>query len=281
MFAKLLKHEFKSQAKLFLILSLAALGAGGVGCGMLSLILHLAQTEMDTAGAILGVVFSAMLMVFMFLAVMAYSFAVSILLVYRFYKYHFSDEGYLTFTLPATTHQILLSGLLNFFIWQMIAGVVVMISAGLIFSPLMAMMRQELGMSTLIFNEMFLDILYTSFDAAGIGWWYIPVYILSVIFSSAGSIVLILLSVTIGCVVAKKHKVLASIGIYYGINMVLSIITSIVSFAAMIGDFWAMETTQSVSMNFTTAVPGVLYLIIGVVGYFLMHRLVEKKLNLP
>ena len=195
MFAKLLKHEFKSQAKLFLILSLAALGAGGIGCGMLSLILHLVQTEMDTAGAILGVIFSAILMFFMFLVIIAYVYAVTILLVYRFYKYHFSDEGYLTFTLPASTHQILLSSILNMVIWQAITGIVLLISGVLIMLPVLAMMQQELGLSSMIFSEIFLNMM-NSYEAVGVSGWYIVLYLLAILFSYIGGIISMLLSVT-------------------------------------------------------------------------------------
>ena len=34
-------------------------------------------------------------------------------MIYRFYKRCFTDEGYLTFTLPVTNHQILLSSIIN------------------------------------------------------------------------------------------------------------------------------------------------------------------------
>lgn len=280
MFAKLLKHEFKSQSRIFIILSLAALLAGGIGCGMLSLILHLAQTEMDSTGAILGVVFAAILMVFMVFAIVAYLYSVTILLVFRFYKHNFSDEGYLTFTLPANAHQILLSSMLNIVIWQVIAGIVTFISAGLIMTPLFAVMQQELGLSSMIFSEMFLDVVST-FDMMGVSIWYVVIYLLSMVFSHIGGVVLILLSVTIGCVAAKKHKILASIGIYCGITMALSIISSIVSFAALLSDAFVSGSTEQFSMYASTAMPGILYLVIAVGGYFLMHYLVDKKLNLP
>lgn len=280
MFAKLLKHEFKSQAKLMLILSLAALGAGVVGGGMLALFMHLIESEMDTTGAIIGTVFSMMIMIFMIFAIVAYSMAVMILLAYRFYKHHFSDEGYLTFTLPASSHQILLSGILNFLIWQVIASVVAFVSIMVIMTPVFTMLIRETGMPQMIFNESFLEVLYTDMGVEYTGW-YILLQILSAIFSYVGTAVLILTSITIGSVVAKKHKILASVGIYYGINMAMSIITSVISFVGMMGDAWVSETSGDNSFYITSAVPAVLYLGIAIGGYFLMHHLVDKKLNLP
>ena len=125
MFTKLLKYEFRAQRKLLSILSLSALGAGIIGGLMMWLITGSDviygsfTTENDFAAAML-ISFSTTLMLGAIFAIIAYIVAVYILLLYRFYKHHFSDEGYLTFTLPATTHQILLSSILNIIIWSFI-----------------------------------------------------------------------------------------------------------------------------------------------------------------
>jgi len=280
MFAKLLKHEFKSQAKLFLILSLAALIAGGVGGGMLSLFIHLVETETDSTASILGAVFSMLVMMFMIFAVAAYVIAVVIILAVRFYKHHFSDEGYLTFTLPASSHQLLLSSICNILIWQIISSVVALISVALIMTPVFSLMSEEMGMTQLIFNESFLEMMYSDLGIQYSGW-YTVLRIVTVVVTYVGGLMLMLTSVTIGSVIAKKHKILASIGIYYGINMAMSILTSVLSFAALIGDVWVSENVESISMYLSSAVPAVLYLFIAVGGYFLMHHLVDKKLNLP
>lgn len=280
MFAKLLKHEFKSQAKLFLILSLAALIAGGVGGGMLSLFIHLVETETDSTASILGAVFSMLVMMFMIFAVAAYVIAVVIILAVRFYKHHFSDEGYLTFTLPASSHQLLLSSICNILIWQIISSVVALISAALIMIPVFSLMSEEMGMTQLIFNESFLEMMYSDLGIKYSGW-YTVLRIVTAVVTYAGGLMLMLTSVTIGSVIAKKHKILASIGIYYGINMAMSILTSVLSFAALIGDVWVSENVESISMYLSSGVPAVLYLFIAVGGYFLMHHLVDKKLNLP
>lgn len=280
MFAKLLKHEFKSQAKLFLILSLAALIAGGVGGGMLSLFIHLVETETDSTASILGAVFSMLVMMFMIFAVAAYVIAVGIILAVRFYKHHFSDEGYLTFTLPASSHQLLLSSICNILIWQIISSVVALISAALIMIPVFSLMSEEMGMTQLIFNESFLEMMYSDLGIEYSGW-YTVLRIVTAVVTYAGGLMLMLTSVTIGSVIAKKHKILASIGIYYGINMAMSILTSVLSFAALIGDVWVSENVESISMYLSSGVPAVLYLFIAVGGYFLMHHLVDKKLNLP
>ena len=88
-------------------------------------------------------------------------------------------------------------------------------------------------------------------------------------------IVVLMLSVTIGSVIAKKHKILAAVGCYYGINLVISFVSGICSlamaFAAEVNAGWIMGLFGS---------NAVLLLIVAVAGYFLMHFLADKKLNL-
>ena len=88
-------------------------------------------------------------------------------------------------------------------------------------------------------------------------------------------IVVLMLSVTIGSVIAKKHKILAAVGCYYGINLVISFVSGICSlamaFAAEVNAGWIMGLFGS---------NAVLLLVVAVAGYFLMHFLADKKLNL-
>ena len=90
-----------------------------------------------------------------------------------------------------------------------------------------------------------------------------------------------LLSITIGSLIAKKHKILASIGIFYGISMAVSTISSIFSMTSMLSSMVLSGGNIDSIMSETIVAPSVLMLIIGVGGYFLMHYLVKKKLNLP
>ena len=268
MFSKLLKHEFKSQAGLFGILSAVALAAGLVGSGMLSWFIRLAESDTEN---VIGTILSMMLFMGTVFIIIAYMVAVEILLIYRFYKHHFSDEGYLTFTLPATSHQILLASIVNFAIWTLIAFIVVLLAAVMILVPVFKMTGTE--SFVFIWEEMMyaLDSVY--------GGGYMVLQILMMIASVAYGIILPLAAVSIGSVAAKKHKLLASFGIYYGLNMVVSMIVNVLSMIAAVGE--SMITEGAGNMLLTLLIPTLLYIGIAIGGYFLMHRLVDKKLNLP
>ena len=271
MFAKLLKHELKTQSRLMLILSAAALGAGIVGSIMMLLCTNLIADGAQSSADVIGAFFSVLIMYAMYFVVIGYSVAVMIILTLRFYRHLFSDEGYLTFTLPASTHQVLMSSVLSFAIWSAVAGLVTLISAALIFIPFLKMAGSELGMVTV--ND-FAGL----FQGLEINGWYVLLSVFTLVGVSAGGIILPLFSVTLGSVVAKRLKILVAFAFYYGINMTLTIATYIVMIVAMIGD---AATSGLNEFYLTLGVPGVLYTAVAVVGYLVMHRLISRKLNLP
>ena len=120
MFAKLLKYEWKATSKLLGVLSLAALGVGVVGTSVLKiLVVSFADGIGDGLEGFIPVILIPAMIMIVF-ALIAYAFGSVIILMYRFYKNKFTDEGYLTFTLPVNSHQIFLSSLLNMLIWLMI-----------------------------------------------------------------------------------------------------------------------------------------------------------------
>ena len=276
MFSKLLKHEFKSQAGLFSILSAAVLGAGLFGSIMLAIsrnsienLLNANDSDfLNMAGAFLPM----MLMVMLMMAIVGYVYAVIILCHYRFYKRCFSDEGYLTFTLPVTSHQILLSSLVNTALWTVIALVVAVAAFALIMMSFFRAMQIFIGET---FGEMF----SMAYSELGVSYWLL--YGLAALFSWAGGLVLPMLAITLGAVAVKKHKLLAGFGIYYGIHLIVSMFTGFLNIFTTFADAAVLAYTESFPVLLSMLLPGVLYLGIGIGGYFLMHYLVDEKLNLP
>ena len=276
MFSKLLKHEFKQQGGLLAILSGAALIAGLLGGLAMRFFAKLILEQPDSDAAVIGEILAMMLMMAMIFAIIAYSIGMMILLVYRFYKRHFSDEGYLTFTLPANTHQILLSSITHIAIWSLITGIV---AAGAIIFIVSQLMSMAADLASMPFDLVWQEMRLAFGEQLGAG--YLVLYILNVVAGGIYSLILPLLAITIGSVVAKKHKLLAAFGIYYGVSMVLSTVTSVISVFTTIGDAFVMESTGQFTMYLTMSVSALLYLGIGIGGYFIMHALVDKKLNLP
>ena len=93
------------------------------------------------------------------------------------------------------------------------------------------------------------------------------------LFRSVGAfseLILLMVAVTIGAQIARKHKILAAVGVYYGISMAQSFAMSMIM----------LNATTSEDVNALLVSPGIMGLALSVSGYFLMHWLISKKLNL-
>ena len=86
--------------------------------------------------------------------------------------------------------------------------------------------------------------------------------------------------VVIGSTISKNHKVLATIGVFFGVNMVSSIASSILGLIPeilMLAPGGNIDAALYLSPVLSCIVP----LIIGIVGYILAVKLMKNKLNLP
>lgn len=270
MFAKLLKHEWKGTGKLLGMLSLAALGVGVVGAIVLKiLVVSFADgIEDGLDGFIPAILIPAMLMIV--ITLIAYAFGSVIILMYRFYKNKFTDEGYLTFTLPVNSHQIFLSSLLNMLIWMLIISFVIFVC---IFLVLVFGTAEEGIINPKVISSMS-QWPSELWDALISDWQFIQVGIISPVYT----LVMVMTSITIGAVWAKKHKILAAFGIYYAIGMINGIISTVITIAVAV----AQESGNAISALdeiYLTRMLGQLVMIIG--GYFLSTHLMKNKLNLP
>lgn len=274
MFTKLLKHEWRATKGILALLCVIVLIAGlTIGCTMHYIIWNDQNgtvVNMNDAGiATKFVSVACVLLIMTGVGAVAICSAGSLFfLVYRFYKRCFTDEGYLTFTLPVTTHQILLSSFLNTIIGELIMLVAVCLSVAIAVLLFLAAFPENLIWADIsvglkeAFSQMWaslaehIDVL-ASMTVTGI-------------IGALSELIVLMLAVTIGALIAKKHKILAAVGVYYGIGIVQSFVFTFVNLSV-----WDKHTVLGFfSLTSLTS------LVIGIGGYFLMHYLVDKKLNL-
>lgn len=129
MFGKLIKYEFKSVGKWYLGLYVLAF--------CVAILLRLSIPEMEqinhpvhlTETAVLvsslSVIAIVILMVSIFLATL-------FIIIRRFHQDIYGREGYLTMTLPVSTHQLLLSKLVVAFFCCLLNGIVIFASVGVV-----------------------------------------------------------------------------------------------------------------------------------------------------
>lgn len=260
MFAKLLKYEWKATSGTLSVLGLCFLGASAVTAVLLRIWLGM---EEGMAGTLMGM-FVASLLLFLGMGLVVYSIGGLILLLIRFYKHKFTDEGYLTFTLPAKSRDIFLSALVNTLAWMLFITLVVI--ASVVIVALVGLWDE------LVENHVFevAEEILKQVNGETI------LNLVMVVVNSAANIVVMMCCITMGAVGVKKHKLLVSVGIFYAVSTVRnSVSTTIMMFTMMdLQDFQTVMTRSNACEFFVG-------LVFAVAGYFLSIHMMEKKLNLP
>ncbi len=265
MFAKLLKYEFRSNATTCSILSLCVLGVSVLGGFGLRYLISNGSEMPDGAS-----VSASMALVAVFFSLFAYVAAVYVMQLVRFYKNKFTDEGYLTFTLPVNVHQIFLSSALSLLLWTLISGLVLALCI------LIMYLFATVGMDWM--NEIYYitEPVYEDIYPDGYGW----VLALTGISITAFGVILPLSCLTVGASIAKKHKILAAFGIYYGISVVLNWIQSILMLSSVFESAISDADRYMELMMEQQALTAAIQLLAAVGGYFLSTWLMKRKLNL-
>ena len=274
MFAKLLKHEWRSTREMLGILCLISLGASLLG-GLTMCYLFYVSSH-DGGGSEALKILSVLFMIAAMIALAVVGVAAVVVYMGRFYKSRFTDEGYLTFTLPVNTHQNLLARLVNTAVGMVLITLVICLSGCL--WMVIAFAGVE-GFYQTVWEhfpelwEKFWSLVQT--HAGEIPWGVMARGMLSALTGAINSLVMLMLAVTVGSLIAKKHKILAAVGVFYGIHVLISIATA-----------FLMSATVALSGGALAAMSGyfgrtaLLMTALSLGGYFLMYWLVDRKLNL-
>ncbi len=211
MLLKLWKYEWDATRGKLGVLTLATLGmalVAGIDLRMLSRgaywAMYIPMGQMLDIGLFLFLIAS-------FFSLFVYSFGIRLLLLYRFYKNKFTDQGYLTFTLPVSTQKIFLSSFLNTLMWM--ANSFVTVGLGIFLFALIGMpanigyIFESVG---IVFQDC-LDAFLYGLPAIGTVRMFYPAFsCLSVLVAPVYLTIVPMTAVTVGAVLAKKHKILVA-----------------------------------------------------------------------
>lgn len=272
MFAKLLKHEWKATAGLLGILSAACIGCGLLGGGAIRYLTWAEEAGPRTDDTLLTVL-SALVCATAVIVIAACSIVMLLLLVNRFYKSRFTDEGYLTFTLPVNGHQILLTSVITSVV-EMIAICLVVLVSVLLMAFIGVSGVEGFWEEFPVAAARFFQTLREEIGFRAVG--YVLLGILVMLSGLVGESCIIMLSVSLGALVAKKHKILLALLFYYLIHMAISIVS--VSGLASLSFGVSLE---SISYSLGMLITAIGWLTIGAVCYFPTHYLITHRLNLP
>lgn len=211
----------------------------------------------------------------------------SLIIYFRFYNTMVGEEGYLTHTLPVTIKQLLLSKLGTGVVYSIIK-VVVLILLVILFVGITVLTNDQLSFNDIRtgINNLFSSV---SSDIGSVqGGLILFEFGIMALVTTIQSILMAFLAIALGQT-AKSHKVLASIGMYVLVNIIVQTITQIIAvviiiFAALSDNISAFEvwvenhlSTYFHIINLTSIVIG---LGISAIYYFITKKVFETKLNL-
>jgi hypothetical protein len=292
MLGKLLKYDLKSVWRIWWIAAVSAFGASFVGAfGLRIFLTGLFNTPTGEMSREITLVMILALIVcgLAVLAIVASVVLMEILVYWRFYTHFFSDEGYLTFTLPVRRKTLLLSKTLNAIIWT-VAHMLLLCVCLLIFFVFAPPAPEDGGFFNPVALKWVGKAISEIWEFVGAKW--ILLYSLAALLSMAGmtvfSISMVHFCITLGAVIAKKAKLLAAIGMYYLITTVISFVFQAVT--TVIGIFMTERFVLMIFEMTENEIAWVLWLIMMLVAtvmaalastmYFLTLGNLERKLNL-
>lgn len=216
----------------------------------------------------------------------AFSMLITVLIVVRYYKNFFTDEGYLTFTLPVSRTSLLNSKILMALIWLAATAAVCLLS-NFAYSFMVELIMPEdafsFGSLTAELMEDVIRSIFAAEERLHISFFLIELLFMGIAWTVAG-LLLLFLCITIGAVIVKRAKLVLGLGIYYGANAVIVITIYIGIIIGIVALGAASEISDAailVMLHVIFSMSGVLFSALGVGAYLLNKKLINEKLNLP
>lgn len=254
MFGKLLKHDWRAVRGLVGLLC-AVVGLSGLlaGGSLRHIVWFAVQDAPGTMTAYAFVLAAAVITIPVCCVLAMY------LLLYRFYQSRFSDQGYLMLTLPVSTHQHLLSCILNTVIGVSLVSLTAVLAAAAAMGAYFRMFPEESA------AEVMEQLRNANIDmglTAGTMLLEIPEFLISFV----AEIILLMAAMIVGSKMSK-HPVFYGVLIYIGINELVSL------GCECLGSYIQAPTLL-------TAVSCLIYGALAAGAYFAAYTIMEKHLNL-
>lgn len=261
MLGKLIKHEFIDTWKLLVLLDIAIIIIGAV--------IGLTIDDTSIAGTLYLLMLPSIGTIHL-----AY-------IVVHYYKSLYSSQGYLTFTLPATTYEVLFSKMLAAFIFETINVLCIIVSLGFVTWGLYSWSVDSFSLLKALFSES-IELLSEFFSD-------VPMAISGIIYALAHifyNLMTYFFAISLGQSY-QKHRIIGAIVSYFGIKTVLAIASTSVSTALINNDIY-----DSVDMSSYTNIDGgsviimvllikaVEYLLVSAAMYFGCIHVTKHNLNL-
>lgn len=277
MLRKLLRYDFKAVLKYWWIAALSSvvLSLGGGWC------ISIFTNEKDLPEALYVV--ATLLMIVVVLGLVAFAILTTILIFSRFYKNFFTDEGYLTFTLPVKRSQLLNSKLIVSTVTSTLTGFVIIVDIIVMFLLSYYKNIFEKDFWRVIVNEYILEVF--NFKEYGI---YIIIYLIEavvlLILFTIFTTLFMFSCITVASIIAKKAKVITAIGIYYVANSIFSFVLQMFWLFGLVNlTEWLSNVPEENTLGVVALIVFGLILFLSIfcaVLYSIQYWMLDRKLNL-
>lgn len=264
MFGKLVKYEFKSIGKWYLAINLALIAVALI----IGILLGQSADSISSSGEISfandsstvsGIIGGVLILSFGFL-IAASVIGTLVIIIRRFYTNIFGREGYLTLTLPVSSHQIILSKWFSAMIIEFISFIVIVIALLCVFTPIA-------GVGNL------LAILPSIGKVAATSTGILTICYFFVSFVT--SIIFYYLAMAIGQLF-QNHRIVMAIIAYALISLINSILEAWVHL-----DSTDLFLNSGGVVNNHYLLFGMGYdIIVAIIAYFLTNYIIQTKLNI-
>lgn len=218
---------------------------------------------------ILGVSFTLYFILIVGICVMSL-----VIIIQRFYKNLFTDEGYLMFSLPVKTWELVLSKLLVGLLWSAVCTVMIFLTFVIFSLGIVSMMEITQAIQS-GYDEIFIK------TGLNLNLFMVEL-IVFFIFETISSILMIYVAIAIGQLFSQ-HRIVAAFGAYIVITIALQILLSIIMAVSTIGNL------ENLILNSSNALTTIHWLINGTtvfnvvlcIGfYFVTQYIMKNRLNL-
>lgn len=219
-------------------------------------------------------IFSLFLLMLYAMLLVCANFGILIYLGVHFYRSMYTDQGYLTHTLPVTKHQILISKILVSSLWMLFVTLAVYLSLSILGASMVFSLKPEgysLSQAWLDFTVNIWEFMsdfgdWFEFDVSG---WLISTVLISLV-TPFVTITTLFGAISIGQL-ASRYRLFVGILCYIGILVLSSMVSSLFrSFSASFGDYMAYSLDISFIVN----------LLAAVALYVASYLITSKKLNM-
>ncbi len=276
MFIKGMKYEFRAIARVLIPMFIVFLCASmllSFGYMLDGRVFHFSEKEGNDVLASISSAAEALIGLGLFFLFIAINVVTFVMIVRRFYVSFFTDEGYLTFTLPLTMDCHLMIKIVSMLIWSILSLIVTLIGFLIIFGGIAVgytdILKEILPDVQYVFEMIWIN-LKTTLSASQI-FLQIILLIVNFVFQS----ILLYFSITIGCMIFKKHRLGGAILCVFCIDGIHSFLSNLGS--SLLIAFGIVSKTAALLASIT----GIVISIIGIIAlYCAMKYILERKLNL-